>query len=37
MERRLDSRGFMNRFLDGPKKTVIRPWKIHPIGVLFNP
>ncbi|MEX5712293.1 HoxN/HupN/NixA family nickel/cobalt transporter [Parafrankia sp. FMc6] len=36
LERRLDSRGFMNRFLGGLTKTVTRPWNIYPIGVLFG-
>ncbi|MCM3920398.1 HoxN/HupN/NixA family nickel/cobalt transporter [Frankia sp. AiPs1] len=36
LERRLDSRGFMNRFLGGLTRTVTRPWHIYPIGVLFG-
>jgi high-affinity nickel-transport protein len=36
LERRLDSRGFMNRFLGGLTKTVTRPWNIYPVGVLFG-
>ncbi|MDT3440762.1 MULTISPECIES: HoxN/HupN/NixA family nickel/cobalt transporter [unclassified Pseudofrankia] len=36
LERRLDSRGFMNRFLGGLTKAVTKPWKIYPIGVLFG-
>ncbi|MCK9898277.1 HoxN/HupN/NixA family nickel/cobalt transporter [Frankia sp. AgB32] len=36
LERRLDSRGFMNRFLGGLTRTVTRPWNIYPIGVLFG-
>ncbi|CAJ62523.1 MULTISPECIES: HoxN/HupN/NixA family nickel/cobalt transporter [Frankia] len=36
LERRLESRGFMNRFLGGLTKTVTRPWNIYPIGVLFG-
>ncbi|WP_300677840.1 HoxN/HupN/NixA family nickel/cobalt transporter [Nocardioides sp.] len=36
LERHLDSRGFMNRFLGGLTKTVRKPWQIYPIGVLFG-
>ncbi|MGV9710489.1 HoxN/HupN/NixA family nickel/cobalt transporter [Gordonia sp. NPDC003424] len=36
LERELDSRGFMNRFLGGLTKTVTKPWHIYPIGVLFG-
>ncbi|WP_239337267.1 HoxN/HupN/NixA family nickel/cobalt transporter [Frankia sp. CiP3] len=36
LERQLDSRGFMNRFLGGLTKTVTKPWNIYPIGVLFG-
>jgi len=36
LERRLDERGFMNRFLGGLTKTVRKPWHIYPIGVLFG-
>jgi high-affinity nickel-transport protein len=36
LERRLDQRGFMNRFLGGLTKTVRKPWHIYPIGVLFG-
>jgi high-affinity nickel-transport protein len=36
LERRLDSRGFMNRFLKGLTKSVRKPWHIYPIGVLFG-
>lgn len=36
LERRLDSRGFMNRFLGRLTKTVTKPWNIYPIGVLFG-
>jgi high-affinity nickel-transport protein len=36
LERRLDSRGFMNRFLGGLTKSVTKPWQIYPIGVLFG-
>jgi len=36
LERRLDSRGFMNRFLGGLTKSVTKPWNIYPVGVLFG-
>ncbi len=36
LERQLDSRGFMNRFLGGLTKSVTNPWHIYPIGVLFG-
>lgn len=36
LERRLDERGFLNRFLGGLTRTVTTPWKIYPIGVLFG-
>ncbi|WP_045875506.1 HoxN/HupN/NixA family nickel/cobalt transporter [Pseudofrankia sp. DC12] len=36
LERRLDSRGFMNRFLGRLTKTVTRPLSIYPVGVLFG-
>jgi high-affinity nickel-transport protein len=36
LERRLDERGFMNRFLGGLTKSVRKPWHIYPIGVLFG-
>ena len=36
LERRLDSRGLMNRFLKGLTKSVRKPWHIYPIGVLFG-
>lgn len=36
LERHLDSRGFMNRFLGGLTKSVRKPWHIYPIGVLFG-
>jgi nickel/cobalt transporter (NiCoT) family protein len=36
LERRLDSRGFMNRFLGGLTKSVRKPWNIYPVGVLFG-
>jgi nickel/cobalt transporter (NiCoT) family protein len=36
LERRLDSRGFMNRFLGGLTKSIRKPWHIYPVGVLFG-
>ncbi len=36
LEKHLDSRGFMNRFLGGLTKSVKKPWHIYPIGVLFG-
>jgi high-affinity nickel-transport protein len=36
LERQLDSRGFMNRFLGGLTKSVTKPWQIYPVGVLFG-
>jgi len=36
LERQLDNRGFMNRFLGGLTKSVRKPWHIYPIGVLFG-
>ena len=36
LEKQLDSRGFMNRFLGGLTKSITRPWQIYPIGVLFG-
>ena len=36
LERHLDERGFMNRFLGGLTKAVRKPWHIYPIGVLFG-
>ena len=36
LEKRLDERGFMNRFLGGLTKSVRKPWHIYPIGVLFG-
>ena len=32
----LDKRGFMNRFLNGLTRSVRKPWRIYPIGVLFG-
>ena len=36
LEKRLDERGFMNRFLGGLTKSVRKPWNIYPVGVLFG-
>ena len=36
LERQLQSRGFMNRFLGGLTKSVTKPWHIYPVGVLFG-
>lgn len=36
LEKQLESRGFMNRFLGGLTKSVTKPWHIYPIGVLFG-
>ncbi|WP_310963824.1 Nickel transporter NicT [Nocardioides terrisoli] len=36
LEKQLDSRGFMNRFLGGLTKSVTKPWHIYPVGVLFG-
>ena len=36
LERHLDNRGFMNRFLGRLTRSVSRPWHIYPIGVLFG-
>ena len=36
LEKRLDERGFMNRFLGGLTKSVRKAWHIYPIGVLFG-
>lgn len=36
LERQLESRGFMNRFLGGLTKSVTKAWHIYPIGLLFG-
>ena len=36
LERQLDSRGLMNRFLGGFAKRIDTPWKMYPVGVLFG-
>jgi high-affinity nickel-transport protein len=36
LERQLDNRGFMNRFLGGYARRIDTPWKMYPVGVLFG-
>ncbi len=36
LEKQLNNRGFMNRFLSGLTKSVRKPWHIYPVGVLFG-
>jgi high-affinity nickel-transport protein len=36
LERQLNSRGLMNRFLGGLTRTIRAPWQIYPVGVLFG-
>jgi nickel/cobalt transporter (NiCoT) family protein len=36
LERQLNNRGFMNRFLGGYAKRIDSPWKMYPIGFLFG-
>ena len=36
LERRLDSRGLMNRFFGGLTRTVTKPQQMYPIGALFG-
>ncbi|MFP5346813.1 MAG: HoxN/HupN/NixA family nickel/cobalt transporter [Actinomycetes bacterium] len=36
LERQVNKRGFMNRFLGGLTRSVTKPWHIYPIGVLFG-
>jgi len=36
LERRLNSRGLMNRFFGRFTKAITKPWHIYPIGVLFG-
>ncbi|MBF4163127.1 HoxN/HupN/NixA family nickel/cobalt transporter [Nocardioides sp. CBS4Y-1] len=36
LERRLDSRGLLNRVLGGLTRSVTRAWHIYPVGVLFG-
>jgi high-affinity nickel-transport protein len=36
LERQLDNRGLMNRFLGRYARRIDTPWKIYPVGVLFG-
>jgi nickel/cobalt transporter (NiCoT) family protein len=36
LEEQLNSRGFMNKILSGPTRSVTKPWQMYPIGVLFG-
>jgi high-affinity nickel-transport protein len=36
LERKLNNRGFMNRFLGGYARRIDSPWKMFPIGFLFG-
>jgi nickel/cobalt transporter (NiCoT) family protein len=36
LERQLNNRGFMNRFLGGYARRIDSPWKMYPIGFLFG-
>ncbi len=36
LERQLNARGFMNRFLGGLTRSISEPWQMYPIGVLFG-
>ncbi|MGN6161780.1 MAG: HoxN/HupN/NixA family nickel/cobalt transporter [Marmoricola sp.] len=36
LEKHLDSRGLMNRFLGPLTKSIRKPWHIYPVGVLFG-
>lgn len=36
LEKHLDSRGFMNRFLGPLTRSIRKPWHIYPVGVLFG-
>jgi high-affinity nickel-transport protein len=36
LERQLNARGFMNRFLGRLTRSVSEPWQMYPIGVLFG-
>ena len=36
LERQLENRGLMNRFLGGYAKRIDTPWKMYPVGVLFG-
>ena len=36
LERRLDERGFLNRWLRGVTRAVRKPWQMYPLGLLFG-
>jgi high-affinity nickel-transport protein len=36
LENQLNSRGFMNRFLNRATKAVRKPWQMYPLGLLFG-
>jgi nickel/cobalt transporter (NiCoT) family protein len=36
LEQQLNNRGFMNRFLGRVTRSVDKPWKMYPVGVLFG-
>jgi len=36
LEKQLNSRGFMNRYLGRLTRSITRPWQIYPVGVLFG-
>jgi high-affinity nickel-transport protein len=36
LERKLNSRGLMNRFFGGYARRIDTPWKIYPVGILFG-
>ncbi len=36
LEKQLDKRGLMNRFLGGHAGRIDKPWKMYPVGVLFG-
>lgn len=36
LEEQLNNRGFMSRFLKPVSKTIDKPWKMYPLGVLFG-
>ena len=36
LERQLNNRGFMSRFLGGYARRIDKPWKMYPLGILFG-
>ncbi|MFI5972144.1 HoxN/HupN/NixA family nickel/cobalt transporter [Streptomyces sp. NPDC051452] len=36
LERHLDNRGFLNRFLGRLTKSITKPWQMYPLGALFG-